>query len=240
MSEMMDSNKSSSSEIFSSEALNFLEKIKSGLPNSKYTLYEMKKIDEDYKTIVQAYTGSIIVGKFYLRPSKLYRVVENCEAKKYENNSNNLMLFHGTGCDGVTGILRKGYLPSLTGSYGPGVYLTNCSKLAQSYSLLKRKLKDINASFVFVSEVLSSKNLNVVRKIKPSVEKRINKGCKKNTFEMYIDQNSKKLQKLDFVLDSESRKVPKSSYKHEHGSDYSIFRAHEKMVIPRYLIYSAF
>ena len=91
---------------------------------------------------------------------------------------------------------------------------------------------------MFVNEILSSKYLSSSRR-KP-VEKQRSIACKENTFETYVDQYTKRLKQLDFLVDSEGRKISKSSYKHELNSDHSIFRAHENMVIPRYLVYSVY
>ena len=234
MSETLCSNLSAKSK----KALKTIEKC---LPNSKYYVDVLSTSDVDYQTIMQAYTSSTIAGNDLAAPTKLYRVVENGDPVKNKDDEpaemkgKNLMLLHGTGCEGVAGILKKGYLSSGAGSYGPGVYLTNCSNLAKSISL---KGKDKNNCFVFVNEILSSKYLSSSRR-KP-VEKQRSIACNENTFEMYVDQYTKKIKNLEFIVDSEKRKIFKSSYKHELNSDYAFFRAHENMVIPRYLVYSVY
>ena len=240
MSKTLCSNLSVKSKITNSEALKTIENCPS---NSKYIVDELNSEEKDYQTIMQAYTGSTIVGNYLAAPTKLYRVVEkgvpvkNKNEEPVEKKGKNLMLFHGTGCKGVAGILEKGYLSSESGSYGPGIYLTNCSNLAQAKSL---KRNDENKSFVFVNEILSSKYLSSVPSRKKPVEKEKSIACKENTFQKYVDQYTKRIKKSDFIADSEGRKISKSSYKHEYYSDHSIFRAHENMVIPRYLVYSVY
>ena len=96
------------------------------------------------------------------------------------------MLFHGTSATNAVGIIRNGFRPSTSGSFGPGVYLTASPTVAARYSEKKtttdkRKYlcKMLSGSFnicCFVNEVLGSENLrsyalnNRMKYVKKSVE----------------------------------------------------------------------
>ena len=59
---------------------------------------------------------------------------ETAPTSSVNEKRNNLMLFHGTNDKGVESILKKGFKYSEKSWFGKGVYMTDCSTVAVSYS----------------------------------------------------------------------------------------------------------
>ena len=69
-----------------------------------------------------------------IKSFKLYRVVPNEKVSSKSSESNKTLMLHGTTAKNVQGILMNGFLPSNSGTYGPGVYMTNRYSVARNYS----------------------------------------------------------------------------------------------------------
>ena len=75
--------------------------------------------------------------------------------KSGNTHGSNLLLLHGTKGKNVEGILKEGFKPSIKGSLGLGVYLTNHLSLARDYGncLVIDKEFVKGMSYVFVVKV---------------------------------------------------------------------------------------
>ena len=71
------------------------------------------------------------------------------------------MLFHGTDERNVNGILNKGFVNSVQGMFGKGVYMTESANTARIHSLKKNPNVNTKTTCVFVNEVLESEKLQV-------------------------------------------------------------------------------
>ena len=118
---------------------------KSVLPSFKYKLKLLKNIDPDYKLIESSinFNNDITTNKNYryqldvrrkTNGLKIYRVLSNDIISTRSSDCDQILLLHGTKAQNVEGILKTGFKPSQTGSYGPGVYLTNSFDYAYNYS----------------------------------------------------------------------------------------------------------
>ena len=70
--------------------------------------------------------------------TKIFKISENSVATKALRDSG-LKLFHGTKERAVEGILSSGFKNSQRGTFGQGVYLTDCSSIAYAYALGKEQ-----------------------------------------------------------------------------------------------------
>ena len=145
--------------------------------NSKYIVEEMESTnDDDYKLIKKSFEDTMYRNDI-VETHKIYRVKQRNSDEASEQTSNNMLLFHGTDVNGVSGILEEGFRPSFRGSCGPGVYLTASPTTAFSYSVSKtrrltkrRKRKSTQSKDaeehnvllrMLVNEVLESEKLKV-------------------------------------------------------------------------------
>ena len=223
--------------------------------NSKYIVEEMESTnDDDYELIRNSFEGGTF-KKNELKTHKIYRVKQRNRDETSEHTIDNMLLFHGTRLDGVTGILEEGFRPSTRGTFGPGVYLTASPSTAYSYSVTKsRKLnKGIRSNSiqssdsgkpkvllnVLVNEVLESNKLKVdiyqrntthqfARYTTNSIGWSNNStiGWNKAITENSSDETHEK--------DSNGRKIKTSRATLRDQADHYV--CNENFVIPRYLI----
>ena len=158
----------------------------------------------------------------------IYKVNENNPIKSVEGKRNNLMLFHGTSRKGAAGILKEGFKNSKSGWYGKGVYMTECSDVAFSYSLQHNNRVDYT---IFVNEVLESTKLqtfeivNITGDIDTPLE---------NPFKKHIDKSSPQATEENYKEDHKGRKY--RNIGHDSRSICDEYVAEEGVTIPRYLI----
>ena len=99
-----------------------------------YAIQQVVSTNDDYILIKKCFEATMLnCVKANVR--KIYRAV--IRGNKSEQKSDNLMLFHGTTRANVVGILEEGFKPSTEGKHGPGVYLTECSSAAVTFSSKK-------------------------------------------------------------------------------------------------------
>ena len=158
------------------------------------------------------------------------------------------MLLHGTSATNAVGIIRNGFRPSISGSLGPGVYLTASPLVAAKYSEKKTTTEKCNfeketttdkrkylcnkspGSFnicCFVNEVLGSGNL------------RDRRAALDNLFKKYVKKSRKDLLEEDLLNetydeDSEGRKIRSS--KTVKSDWYNHHVCESTRVVPRYFV----
>ena len=232
--------------------------------NSKYIVEEMESTnDDDYELIRNSFEGGTF-KKNELKTHKIYRVKQRNRDETSEHTIDNMLLFHGTRLDGVTGILEEGFRPSTRGTFGPGVYLTASPSTAYKYSVsetglltngINRKHKTKKVLLrMLVNEVLESEKLKVgvYQKNKTHQFARYNNttstiGKRKVTGNnsssiVYKKRTRKNIQKKDkkntkketFGKDSNGRQIKTSRATERDNSDHYVCNEH--FVIPRYLI----
>ena len=217
-----------------SNSLNMVDKY---AENSMYSLQEMVSTNDDYILIKKCFEAANLDGVRKANISKVYRVVKRGETS--EQKSDNLMLFHGTTCDSSIGIIEEGFKPSNQGIYGPGVYMTENSRLAEMYSMHKRYMNLSNSNvkggfmFIFLNEILQSEKIEKIE-----VEKHI-KGKtaspRKHQFEKYVIKGTAKKHSVEtYEQDSNGRKL--RTYAPGKAGTNNYFVCHENFVVPRYLI----
>ena len=202
--------------------------------NSMYKVENLSESHPDYLIIYEAVCKSIVIRwqptlsflrqiKNKFKVSKIHRIISN-RNDALQRASGNKLLFHGTRPYSIINILNKGFIPSKTGNYGRGVYLTNGSAYALSYSIKE----NINSCYVFVVEVLSSNQLVIG-----------DKSCvTSNNFTKF----EKSLLRTEEVLlyDSKKCSICKGLKFSRCGDGITepkdIFVAHQDGVVPAYLI----
>ena len=97
-------------------------------------------------------------GPLYTLEDVVMREVIDPQEKPL-NSENNLMLYHGTNRENCVGILKKGFANSTKGVFGEGVYLTECSDAAISFSAFHQSQRAV----VVVCEVLGSRQMREVK-----------------------------------------------------------------------------
>ena len=226
--------------------------------NSMYFLDELLPEDDDYGLIKKCFVDkmqkpcsksrSIKVSEL-----KIYRVIHRENNEKDKQQSDNLLLYHGTDFDSTVGILDKGFKPSISGLYGPGVYLTERSLCAtlfsvrkngenEAYNKWKENLKFGNKTefkfkkenFIFVNEILESKELKnkTVSKQNSSLKTSLKR---KRRFEKYTLKTNFRTDFVEtFESDSRCRKIKVCNGSRKAELDYYV--CDEKLAIPRYLI----
>ena len=125
--------------------------------NSKFVAQCLSDSDPDHKVIFNA-VGSLddrapdqidIGPAATLKLSQVVRIVANGSNSKVQRARGSRLLFHGTCCYNLVNILNRGLIPSKTGRYGSGVYLTNGINAALYYA----KNEWAKVRYVIVSEV---------------------------------------------------------------------------------------
>ena len=205
--------------------------------NSMYVLEVMESTNDDYILIKKCF-DAIMSDDQELTLSKIYRVAKRDNNDKSEQNSDNLMLFHGTIRKNAVGILEEGFKPSSGGKHGPGVYLTESPSCAAEFSTRKYIMNLFSGlndglMFIFLNEILESEKLEEI-----VVEKEITVNTaspRKNQFEKYIEKGTAKKHSVDpYEQDSNGRKLRTDVTGEAESINY--FVCHEKFVIPRYFI----
>ena len=111
---------------------------------------------------------------FLLKNITAYKVNENVSIEKTDDEqTNNMMLFHGSTVENSVGILENGFKNSDDGKWGKGLYLTACSDLAIMYSRSRTlKLKNKTKTHcIFINEVLNSKGMEIEPQIQDLYER---------------------------------------------------------------------
>ena len=125
----------------------------------KYKLEVLNNDDSDYKLLESSFESNresendFLYGKIDCNSHEndnvlnIYRVVPTNETSNNSGHSN-MLLLHGTKAPNVEGILRTGFKPSETGTYGAGVYLLTVSLMRTTIAEVWRKnralLKDLD------------------------------------------------------------------------------------------------
>ena len=201
---------------------------------SKYKLEELGSDTEEYKFVKNFFDTTKSPYRAKRRSTadfKMFKILENNPITKSSEKRSNFMLFHGTNQKGVEGILKEGFKNSKIGWFGQGVYMTDCSCVAQGYCL-----DDDFKTHVFVNEVFDSEKL----KTKPQKKKLHNVygACDQDTmpehpFEKHVYDDSQQPSEEDYKEDSVGRKY--RNVAHDSKSIYDEYLADETITIPRYL-----
>ena len=164
---------------------------------------------------------------------QIHKVFETNPTKTSEVKRNNLMLFHGTNEKGVEGILKEGFKNSEKGWFGKGVYMTDCSSVAVSYSRGDKKCQNNKIRFVFVNEVLKSETLKT--SVFSYADVKSDKYTKpKHQFEQHAFMQTQQITKDNYKKDADGRRY--RNVAHNSNSSQDEFVADESITIPRYLI----
>ena len=158
---------------------------------------------------------------------------ENNPIKTVNEKRNNLMLFHGTNKNAVTGILKEGFKNSKRGWFGQGVYMSDCSNIARTYSEQYNRDGGDSSHYMFVNEVLGSDKLEVFEYDRITNRNDVDTELT-HPFEKHMCKLSRKLIEDNYKKDLLGRKyrnvvVDINSYKDEYVAD-------ESVTIPSYLI----
>ena len=102
--------------------------------NWKYNAQLLDPNSDDFKFVENFFETTAIKSERirHLEVLQLYKKVEQ-NKQKPDGESKNLMLFHGTKANPAL-ILQIGFISSLGGKFGRGVYMTDCSDFAAHYA----------------------------------------------------------------------------------------------------------
>ena len=195
--------------------------------------YDYEKLDpasEEFtflkKTIMT--TSFLMMGYIKAKRFHIYKVNERNLVKTAVKQINNLMLYHGTSQKGATGILKEGFRNSEKGWFGKGVYMTDCSETALSYSLSADY--DCSISFIFVNEVLKSEKMQTFEYYLTNIKHISTKP--NNLFEKHIPKSRLRPTEIDYMVDFKGRRYVKTQVEYMHDK----YIAEASISIPRYLI----
>ena len=164
---------------------------------------------------------------------QIHKVFETSPTNSVGKKRNNLMLFHGTNERGVEGILKEGFKNSENGWLGKGVYMTDCSTVAVSYSRVDKKCQNNKIKFVFVNEVLKSETLKT--SVFSYADVKSDKYTKpKHQFEQHAFMQTQQITKDNYKKDADGRRY--RNVAHNSNSSQNEFVADESITIPRYLV----
>ena len=200
------------------------------------TSYEFKIVEHFFKTTSSIFP--LFPGIF--KKFQIWKVIEQNEKATADEKSNNLMLFHGTNQKGVTGILENGYKNSKEGKFGKGVYMTESSNTASSYSYWSMNYSFLNflfsksSHFIFVNEVLNSENLETILYEHLLDQIPFVHGQRKTPFSKYMHVLSSEITVENYKEDPTGRLYRNIAV--DENSEYDEFIADAELVIPRYLI----
>ena len=144
----------------------------------------------------------------------------------------NLMLFHSTSRSGVRGILDEGSKHTDEGWFGSGVYMSECSSIAFSYSHKHSYNSKKCSNFIFVNEVIATEKLQTFE-FDISDVKNHNTPLK-NPFNKHIGKLSTQLTQKDYNEDGDGRRYRNIAV--DSSSMFDEFVAKASVTIPRYLI----
>ena len=90
-----------------------------------------------HKAVVSTAKGRLGLSE-NIEINKMHRIVQKDIIQNESRISDcpSLLLLHGTKLSNVEGILKEGFKPSKKGTFGPGVYLTNCCSVASSHGII--------------------------------------------------------------------------------------------------------
>ena len=145
---------------------------------------------------------------------------------------------HGTKAENVMGILQEGFMPSRSGRYGPGVYLTNDCLFAAAYSrtCADERRAARRRNYVIMSKV----------KVAEQPQERPGESPREITFQDYLDRGPTLRYKISdsqvdinelpvkSERDSENSKLLKRTV--FSRDQFTIAVAHHELVTPAYLI----
>ena len=201
--------------------------------NFKYNYEKLDPASEEFKILKGVYfttktsTACNVTYKM-TKEIQIYKVFRADQIKTVNKKSNNLMLFHGTSKEGVTGILKEGFRNSEKGWFGKGVYMTDSSETAFHYS----RHSDWSARYyyVFVNEVLESEKLRTFTK--PKYNNNVD-TLPRHQFEKHFFKSSPQpTEEEDYVVDSEGRRYVNTPMR----GIFDEYVARARVTIPRYLI----
>ena len=194
--------------------------------------YDYEKLDpasEEFNFLKKTFkTTSYNISYNNIKEFEIYKVFQTNLTKTTDENSNNLMLLHGTSKKGTTGILKEGFRNSEKGWFGKGVYMTDCINIALRYSFMAGN--NLSKRYLFVNEVLESETIQTFE-FDPKDMKDLNVQ-RKHQFEKHFTKSSPQPTEKDYIMDFKGRRyvIP-----NEDNMDDE-YIAEASVVIPRYLI----
>ena len=218
---------------------------------NKYKRDELNCDSDEYKLVKSFYETNISTQVLapVIRPVvapdnvKVHKISENYPTTKLDEKRNNLMLFHGTSETNVDGILNKGFINSVGGRFGKGVYMTEDSSVASGHSLKKTSSntdRSMCNRFIFVNEVLESEKLQFI-KYKFSQSRNFD-AKPDHKFEKHVI-NDRKIATDEYKKDAQGRRYRNTANNRlfQQGNTriypaLDVFLADESLVIPRFLI----
>lgn len=202
----------------------------------KYKHDELNSSSPEYKFIKNFFDATKNVTSSHKAPAdfKVYKITENSPTKVLENKHKNLMLCHGTSVKGVNGILKDGFKNSEKGLFGRGVYMTDCSCEACTWSGIR--MKGLNIFLVFVNEVLVEEKLHTLDHDNPN--NRLSKDFRYSTpeylCEKHVLKNSQQITEAEYKEDALGRRY--RNVPHNSSTHLDEYVADESVTVPRYLI----
>ena len=208
----------------------------------KYKLKRLGLNEGEFKSIKEFFDLTVYPVRnkelCQIKDFRIYKVFENNPRKTEDKKSNNLMLFHGTNKESATGILKTGFENSESGWFGKGVYMTDCSDVAQEYAFDKNDDNLVGSRFfnyIFVNEVLESEKLQIHIYDNDLFEMdEGNTAELLHPFQKHVRPYSPQLTEGDYKKDLMGRKY--RNKKIDSLNEHDEFVADEKITIPRYLI----
>ena len=161
----------------------------------------------------------------------IYKVIEKNPKGNVEEHKDNLMLYHGTDAENTRGILETGFKNSTEGKgfFGVGCYMTESSDVGMAYSDNKSQKFTEYLLYVFLNEVLNSKQMHTVYFSKYSKQD----DPTPYPFARYAHDKSPEPTENDFECDEKGRRyrvTPISKW-----SENDEFLADASFVKPRFL-----
>lgn len=203
----------------------------------KYDLRKLESTSDEFilvKTFYDTTKNSRSRGvKLPEQNFQICKVIDNTSITTVKENSNNLMLFHGTNRKGATAILKQGFKNSEKGWFGKGIYMTDCATTARGYSCVWQSKKSKKYNSIFVNEVLESEKLQTFEFDICKPMKDIDTPLK-NQFNKHIDKSSPQAKEWNYKKDRVGRKY--RDVAHDYSSIYDEYVAEGSVTIPRYLI----
>ena len=176
--------------------------------DTKYTLEPIRPTSKWFHDLLETFNSSCYYEASPIESEvvAIYKVNENKSEGKVEEHKDNLMLYHGTTAKNSRGILEKGFKNSTkeNGFFGAGLYMTESSDVAITYSNLSNLYKSSseNMLYVFLNEVLNSEQLKTVTFTKYGQQT----DPTQHPFTRYAHIKSPKPTENDYICDEKGRR----------------------------------
>ena len=165
---------------------------------------------------------------------KMYKVIPNVEVEN-RADCEHLLLLHGTKAPNIKGILKEGFKDSASGSYGPGVYLTNSCNMACNYGRCYGQENDTikKLTYLFVNRIKPADEPKSPREFNESNEDYLNKEPTLRAFNSKTKKSVSLEDNDQSYIDDKYNITIQRTFQNVKPK---IFLAHHDLVTPAYLI----